>query len=497
MTGRSSRLRTVRSRLCGRVLSVANRAGRPSARGASAGRPSVNAHDLDSELAAAFGGYTACLELTHRTVLRASRRCLRWRGVVFRRCATWRAVAGGSPTGRRRAGASAGSSPRPATPRCTCAVPNTSPGPRVPRFSRSSRCSSALRRSHGEFRPPAGSGRQPRIRCAGQGSRRAVGVWPGRGIRDGGRGPAPGGGAVPGSLLPRPGLPQGRSTLARRGAPAGARSRRRVVAAWTRAGRDPSDPDLLGRWLATGVSREDVEVLAQSGSTWRHVAEVAYHLDRPVRVVAGVLAQWYRVGCRLTGADLLPLDELGIAETYRPSGSAIDEIEATVSVMAEPPSRTELGGMLALAGTRAAVVEAVFDGRFTRLAWQRARAVHRRRPSQESGRYRAQPGRLRGRPAGDVDLHQRQDPGAPVGQPRRREDGGRRVSGEVGLARRDPHREPLRTQRLRRPSDRRSRRAVTSTIGVGDPAEPGRGSVDRVLRRLQHGEPGAQRRRCG
>lgn len=138
--------------------------------------------------------------------------------------------------------------------------------------------------------------------------------------------------------------------------------------AWTRAGRDPSDPDLLGRWLATGVSREDVEVLAQSGSTWRHVAEVAYHLDRPVRVVAGVLAQWYRVGCRPTGAHLLLLDELGIAETYRPSGSAIDEIEATVSVLAEPPSRTELGVMLALAGTRAAVVEAVFDGRFTPLA---------------------------------------------------------------------------------------------------------------------------------
>ena len=66
--------------------------------------------------------------------------------------------------------------------------------------------------------------------------------------------------------------------------------------AWTRAARDPHDPDLLGRWLATGVSREDVEVLAQSGSTWRHVTEVAYQLDWPVRATAGVLAQWYRVG---------------------------------------------------------------------------------------------------------------------------------------------------------------------------------------------------------
>jgi hypothetical protein len=138
--------------------------------------------------------------------------------------------------------------------------------------------------------------------------------------------------------------------------------------AWTRAGRDPRDPALLGRWLATGVSRDDVEVLAQSGSTWRHVTEVAHQLGRPVRVAAVVLAQWYRVGCRPSGAHLKLLDQLGIAESYRPSGSAIDAIEATVSVLADPPSRTELGVMLALAGTRPAVVEAVFDGRFTPLA---------------------------------------------------------------------------------------------------------------------------------
>lgn len=138
--------------------------------------------------------------------------------------------------------------------------------------------------------------------------------------------------------------------------------------AWTRAGRDPRDPELLGRWLATGVSREDVEVLSQSGSTWRQVADVGYQLDCPVRVAAGVLAQWHRVGCRPTGAHLRLLDQLGIAEIYRPSGRAIDEIESAVSVLAEPPTRTELGVMLALAGTRAAVIEAVFDGRLTALA---------------------------------------------------------------------------------------------------------------------------------
>ena len=138
--------------------------------------------------------------------------------------------------------------------------------------------------------------------------------------------------------------------------------------AWTRAGRDPRDPELLGRWLATGVSREDVEVLAQSGSTWRQVADVGYQLDRPVRVAAGVLAQWHRVGCRPTGAHLKLLDRLGIVEIYRPSGRAIDDIEAAVNVLAEPPNRTELGVMLALAGTCAAVIEAVFDGRLTALA---------------------------------------------------------------------------------------------------------------------------------
>ncbi len=138
--------------------------------------------------------------------------------------------------------------------------------------------------------------------------------------------------------------------------------------AWTKAGREPRDPELLGRWLATGVSREDVEVLAQSGSTWRHVADAAYGLDRPVRVAAAVLAQWVRVGCRPTGEHLKLLDQLGIAETYRPSGAAIDQVQATVSVLDDPPSRTELGVMLALAGTCAAVAEAVFDGRFTPLA---------------------------------------------------------------------------------------------------------------------------------
>ena len=327
-------------------------------------------HDLDAErVAAAFGGYTSCLELTDRTVPA----CRSAMPQLAGRCL---------PTMRYLAGRGWRVTYRPAACRCEgrffaearhAAMHLRSPEhlagtTGAPLFQVESMLS-ALRRSHGEFRPPAGEWATAAKWV--RGDKGLDELWA--------CGLAVGFVTEVAAQLPveEPYPVRFFLGLAFRKVdrPWLAEVLRRVpdpdVAswlAWTRAGRDPSDPDLLGRWLATGVSREDVEVLAQSGSTWRHVAEVAYHLDRPVRVVAGVLAQWYRVGCRPTGAHLLLLDELGIAETYRPSGSAIDEIEATVSVLAEPPSRTELGVMLALAGTRAAVVEAVFDGRFTPLA---------------------------------------------------------------------------------------------------------------------------------
>lgn len=115
----------------------------------------------------------------------------------------------------------------------------------------------------------------------------------------------------------------------------------------------------LGRWLEVGLARGEALDLVAHGPGPAAAAGMARDLGIDERRAGRLLAQWVRVGCRPSALHLRLLMAEGL-ETYRPSGPALDELVTRAGRFRV--ERTELAVMLALADTRADVLGALHRG---------------------------------------------------------------------------------------------------------------------------------------
>ncbi|HQR28620.1 MAG TPA: hypothetical protein PLP61_16370, partial [Nocardioides sp.] len=124
-----------------------------------------------------------------------------------------------------------------------------------------------------------------------------------------------------------------------------------VWLAWTEGLHDPDDPQACGRWLDEGLTRRTVEVLVRAGVAHGSAERIAESSWLPVRTVATRLAHWATAGCTPDADDFALLERFGLAD-YRPSALALDALCRELVGVPNRPSRTHVGVMLALAGSR-------------------------------------------------------------------------------------------------------------------------------------------------
>lgn len=116
-----------------------------------------------------------------------------------------------------------------------------------------------------------------------------------------------------------------------------------------------------GRWLGFGISRADfalaLEHLLSADAVGSVRAATGWQDSTAARAIIG----WARIGCRPTAAQFGMLASAGV--DHRPPGSTfLDAAVVDVEQAGAAIERTELGLMLALAGTRPGLIAAVRQG---------------------------------------------------------------------------------------------------------------------------------------
>ena len=124
---------------------------------------------------------------------------------------------------------------------------------------------------------------------------------------------------------------------------------------WTDTELDRSHPEARAAWLQAGVPRRAISALADGSYTPADVATLASTTQRTVPIAALTLAAWHRAGCHPSPQEIAQIDELGADPWREPSVGAIDWLWERYGNSRKGPTRTELGLLLALAGTRAGV----------------------------------------------------------------------------------------------------------------------------------------------
>jgi hypothetical protein len=124
-------------------------------------------------------------------------------------------------------------------------------------------------------------------------------------------------------------------------------------AAWTECDLDRHRPEARLQWLAMGLSVRDVQRLMAAGCTAADAQEHADLTGRTLRTSAGMLAAWHAADCVPGPGDLAALHEAAPDAWTVPSGGAIDLLERDVQGLMPRPTRTQVGLVLAVAGTRA------------------------------------------------------------------------------------------------------------------------------------------------
>lgn len=132
--------------------------------------------------------------------------------------------------------------------------------------------------------------------------------------------------------------------------------------AWSAEAVAPTTGDDCGEWLALGVPLRDVKELLASRTRPATALELGRLTGLSDRGAAIYLANWAQAGCSPTPAHVALLERLGISRAYRPSVTAVNLLEVTASELADPPTRTDLAVMLAIAGTRTAVLDLLERG---------------------------------------------------------------------------------------------------------------------------------------
>jgi hypothetical protein len=133
-------------------------------------------------------------------------------------------------------------------------------------------------------------------------------------------------------------------------------------ACWTGTELDRSHPFARSAWLLAGVPRRAIVGLVNGGYTPAEVARLSLLTGRNIPAAATALAAWHRAGCRPSPEDIALLDELDVSPWYEPSRRAVEWLYARLGNARSGPSRTALGSMLAVCGTRAAAMQLVGKG---------------------------------------------------------------------------------------------------------------------------------------
>ncbi|MFT4263463.1 MAG: hypothetical protein QM572_08790 [Nocardioides sp.] len=120
--------------------------------------------------------------------------------------------------------------------------------------------------------------------------------------------------------------------------------------------------DDVGSWLAMGVGRQEIEALTAAMIGPGEAVDLATATHRATRSAARILAVWGTAGCRPSADQISLLDRHGIGDHVRPSAAAIDLLVKRARPYEPVPSRTELAVMLALTGSAHDVEVALSQG---------------------------------------------------------------------------------------------------------------------------------------
>jgi hypothetical protein len=131
-----------------------------------------------------------------------------------------------------------------------------------------------------------------------------------------------------------------------------------VWLAWTNGQLDSAHPDARTGWLQAGVPRRAIATLADGAYTPIEVARLAHATQRSLAAAALTLAAWHHARCHPSPDDIELLDELGVDPWYEPSTGALDWLEERARGRGAP-TRTRLGLLLAVCGTRAGAMKAL------------------------------------------------------------------------------------------------------------------------------------------
>ncbi len=131
---------------------------------------------------------------------------------------------------------------------------------------------------------------------------------------------------------------------------------------WTEAELDRTHPDARAAWLRAGVPRRAIGMLADGAYTPVDVARLMARTRRSVCSAAATLAAWHRAGCHPSLEDIALVDRLRPDPWFEPSVGAIDWLCDRVGPAWTAPTRTQLGLLLAVCGTRSAVLSVLAEG---------------------------------------------------------------------------------------------------------------------------------------
>jgi hypothetical protein len=143
---------------------------------------------------------------------------------------------------------------------------------------------------------------------------------------------------------------------------------------WTDADLDRAHPAARTGWLQAGVPRVAITALADGAYTPIEVAQLSHATGRSIQAAAITLAAWHRAGCHPSPTDVALLDELGVDRWYEPSAAAVDWLCKRMSP-GKGPSRTQVGLVLAVAGTRAGAMKALVQGSYDPIGAARVMGI--------------------------------------------------------------------------------------------------------------------------
>ncbi|WP_139227807.1 hypothetical protein [Nocardioides alpinus] len=125
--------------------------------------------------------------------------------------------------------------------------------------------------------------------------------------------------------------------------------------AWVPADKGSAYLSALQDWYSLGLSRRQIEALTIEGVSITAAEALARTTGRALRTGGADLAAWALAGCRPTVEHFQVLDQHGLGSTYSPSRAAVDRLVEVAQRYSPSPSRTELGVLLSLEGTQRGV----------------------------------------------------------------------------------------------------------------------------------------------